>query len=49
MKTLVGSHAHISSVMLVKVNSIDTDKNKVKVTHLDIDEELYISTYISIG
>ena len=24
--------------MLVKVNSIDTDKNKVKVTHLDIDD-----------
>jgi hypothetical protein len=39
--------------MLVKVNSIDTDKNKVKVTHLDIDDhgsliplkelELYVS------
>ena len=39
--------------MLVKVNSIDTDKNKVKVTHLAIDDygsliplkelELYIS------
>ena len=24
--------------MLVKVNSIDTDKNKVKVTQLDIDD-----------
>ena len=24
--------------MLVKVNSIDTNKNKVKVTHLDIDD-----------
>jgi hypothetical protein len=24
--------------MLVKVNSVDTDKNKVKVTHLDIDD-----------
>ncbi|MGB8937285.1 MAG: hypothetical protein WCC17_19515 [Candidatus Nitrosopolaris sp.] len=28
----------MSSVMLVKVNSIDTDKNKVKVTHPDIDD-----------
>jgi hypothetical protein len=43
----------LSSTMLVKVNSIDTIKNKVKVTHLDIDDygsliplkelELYIS------
>ena len=38
MKTLEGSHAHMLSVMLVKVNSIDTNKNKVKVTHLDIDD-----------
>jgi hypothetical protein len=44
----------LSSAMLVKVNSIDTIKNKVKVTQLDIDDygsviplkelELYIST-----
>jgi hypothetical protein len=27
----------MSSVMLVKVNNIDTNKNKVKITHLDID------------
>ena len=28
----------LSSAMLVKVNSIDTIKNKVKVTQLDIDD-----------
>ena len=28
----------LSSAMLVKVNSIDTLKNKVKVTQLDIDD-----------
>jgi hypothetical protein len=28
----------LSSTMLVKVNSIDTIKNKVKVTQLDIDD-----------
>ena len=38
MENLRRIYAHISSVMLVKVNSIDTNKNKVKVTHLDIDD-----------
>jgi hypothetical protein len=38
-KTLERPHAYIlSSLMLVKVKSIDTIKNKVKVTQLDIDD-----------